>query len=81
MIPAAALALLLLAWAPSAASASEQPDAQLLLDLDLLRESDPRAQREEPVARNVRLLELLERLNPAAARRGGDAAPPPKGAC
>ena len=56
-------------------------DAQMLLDLDLLRETDPRLQREEPVARSVRLLELLERLNPAAVRRGGDARPAPKQAC
>lgn len=76
-----ALALLLVALAVPPVSATEEPDAQLLLDLDLLRESDPRAQQQEPVARNVRLLELLERLNPAAARRGGDATPPRKGAC
>ena len=75
------LTLILLAVAPPVARATEQPDAQLLLDLDLLRERDPRAQREEPVARHVRLLELLERLNPAVSRRGGDATPRPKGAC
>lgn len=79
MMRAVALALLVLALAAPVARATEQPEAQLLLDLDLLRETDPRAQREEPVARHVRLLELLERLNPAALR-GGDA-PPPKGAC
>jgi hypothetical protein len=78
-----ALALVLLALAAPTASATDRPEAQMLLDLDLLRESDPRAQREEPAARNVRLLELLERLKPASARRGsGDATPPPpKGAC
>jgi hypothetical protein len=77
-----AAALLALTLAAPAARASEQPDAALLLDLDLLRETDPRAQREEPVARHVRLLELLERLNPdAAAGRGREAAPAPKGAC
>jgi hypothetical protein len=78
-----ALALVLLALAAPTASATDRPEAQMLLDLDLLQESDPRVQREEPVARNVRLLELLERLNPASARRGsGDATPPPpKGAC
>jgi len=76
-----ALALLALALAAPAARAAEQPDAQLLLDLDLLRETDPRLQREEPVARSVRLLELLERLNPAAARRDGGAPPTPKEAC
>lgn len=79
---ALAAALILLAAAAPAPAATEQPDAQLLLDLDLLRERDPRAQREEPVARNARLLELLERLNPpAGARRGGKVAPAPKGAC
>ncbi len=57
------------------------PEAEMLLDLDLLSESDPRIQREDPVARNVRLLELLERLNPAAVRRGGDSRPAPKEAC
>jgi len=79
---AAALALLMVVVAAPAARATEQPEAQMLLDLDLLRESDPRVQREEPAARNVRLLELLERLNPpAAARRDGDSRPAPKGAC
>ena len=80
------LALALLAVAVSApgviAIEQKQPDVELLLDLDLLHESDPRAQREESVVRNVRLLELLERLSqPAAARRGGDSRPAPKGAC
>lgn len=81
-LTAVALAVLAVVASPPAARAMEQPEAQMLLDLDLLRESDPRAQREEPVARNVRLLELLERLNPpAAARRDGDSRPAPKGAC
>ena len=81
-LAAVALAVLAVALSAPATSASEQPEAQMLLDLDLLRESDPRAQREEPVARNVRLLELLERLNhPAAVRRGGDSRPAPKRAC
>lgn len=65
MMRAVALALLVLALAAPVAGATEAPEAQLLLDLDLLRETDPRLQREEPVARSVRLLELLERLNPA----------------
>jgi hypothetical protein len=77
-----ALAVLAVVASPPAARATEQPEAQMLLDLDLLRESDPRAQRDAPVARSVRLLELLERLNPpAAARRGGDSRPAPKEAC
>ena len=79
---AVAMALVILALTAPAASAMEPPEAQLLLDLDLLRESDPRVQRDAPVARHVRLLELLERLSqPAAARRGGDSRPAPKGAC
>jgi hypothetical protein len=79
---ALAAALVVLALAAPAVKAAERPEAEMLLDLDLLRESDPRAQRDEPVARDVRLLELLERLQaPAAARRGGDARPAPKEAC
>jgi hypothetical protein len=81
MMRAVALALLALALAAPVAGATEAPEAQLLLDLDLLRETDPRLQREEPVARSVRLLELLERLDPAAARPGGDTRPAPKEAC
>jgi hypothetical protein len=79
---ALAAALVLMAFAAPAATAAERPEAEMLLDLDLLRESDPRVQRGEPVARDVGLLELLERLQaPAAARRGGDARPAPKEAC
>jgi len=80
---AVATALIVLALAaPAAAKVVEAPDAEMLLDLDLLRESDPRAQRDGRVVRDVRLLELLERLQaPAAARRGGDARPAPKEAC
>ena len=74
-------ALLLLAVAAPAASAVEQPDAALLLDLDLLRERDPRLQH-DPMARNVGLLELLERLErPAAARRGAQPQRAPKEDC
>jgi hypothetical protein len=78
-----ALALALLAITLSAPDvvAMDRPDVELLLDLDLLRDTDPRAQREEPVARNVRLLELLERLAEPAARRDGDSKPAPKRAC
>ena len=79
---ALALALLAITLSAPAVVAMDRPDAELLLDLDLLRETDPRAQREDPAARNVRLLELLERLRPpAAARPGGDSTPAPKGAC
>lgn len=81
---AALLALLtvLPASAPSALAATERPEAQMLLDLDLLREADPRAHREMPVARSVRLLEFLKRLQtPAAARPDGDGRPAPREAC
>jgi hypothetical protein len=82
MMRALALAIVVVAVSAAAVTAMEQPEAQLLLDLDLLREVDPRVQRDVPVARNVPLLELLERLNPpAAARGGGDKKPVPKGAC
>ena len=77
---AVAVALAVLALTAPAVSAMEPPEAQLLLDLDLLRETDPRVQRDAPVARHVRLLELLERLNlRPAARRGAPSAP--KEAC
>ena len=59
-----------------AARAAEQPDAVLLLDLDLLRETDPRVQRDASVAGSVVFLQMLERLQPpAAARRGGEPRP------
>jgi hypothetical protein len=78
---AVTLAFAVLALTAPAARAAEQPDAALLLDLDLLRETDPRVQRDEPVAHHVRLLELLERLNPEAAARRGTESPPPGDAC
>ena len=78
---AAAVALMVLALTAPTVSAMEPPEAQLLLDLDLLRETDPRVHRDAPVARHVPLLELLERLNqrPAARRAGPPSAP--KEAC
>ena len=39
---AAAVALMVLALTAPTVSAMEPPEAQLLLDLDLLRETDPR---------------------------------------
>jgi hypothetical protein len=78
---ALAMALVVLSLTAPAVSAVEPPEAQLLLDLDLLRESDPRVQRDAPVARHVRLLELLERLNPRPAARRGGPTSPPKEAC
>jgi hypothetical protein len=80
---AAAVILVALGMAAAAtARAAEQPDAALLLDLDLLRESDPRVERDASVARSVGLLEMLERLQrPAAARRGDEPRPAPKEDC
>jgi len=79
---AAAVVVAIVVVAAPAARAAEPPDAALLLDLDLLRESDPRVQRDASVARSVDLLEMLERLQPpAAARRGGEPRPAPKEEC
>lgn len=77
-----ALLTTLMVSVPAVMEAAERPDAQMLLDLDLLREADPRAQLEVPVARSVRLLEFLKRLEaPAAARPNGNAQRAPKEAC
>ena len=78
---AMALGLIVMALMAPTAGAMDQPDAQLLLDLELLRERDPRVQRDEAVARHFDLLELLERLHEHSARRGRDAPPAPKDAC
>jgi hypothetical protein len=81
-VAAALVFVALVVVAAPAARAAEPPDAALLLDLDLLRESDPRVQRDASVARSVDLLEMLERLQPpAAARRGGEPRPAPKEEC
>jgi hypothetical protein len=64
------------------ARAVETPDSELLLDLDLLREADPRVHREGHAAPSVPLLEFLERLEPpAAARPGRGPRPPAKESC
>jgi hypothetical protein len=66
----------------SSAAARDRPDAQMLLDLDLLRETDPRAQPAPPVVEKLRLLEFLRRLeSPSARWPAPDAAPTPKRAC
>jgi hypothetical protein len=75
------LALLALLAAAGAAplAAAERPDAQMLLDLDLLRETDPRAR---PVAERLSLLEFLRRLHaPASAAPAPGTLPEPKRAC
>jgi hypothetical protein len=78
----AVLALLAAFAAPAPAATADRPDAQMLLDLDLLREIDPRAQRSYPVVDTLRLLEFLRRLpSPAAARPAPHTAPSPKRAC
>jgi hypothetical protein len=77
-----ALGLLAGVAAPGSAATPDKPDARMLLDLDLLREIDPRAQPAPPVVHNMRLLEFLRRLqSPAAATPSPGAAPSPKGAC
>ena len=77
-----ALLAALLVSVPAVAATTEVPDAEMLLDLDLLREADPRVQREAPVVRSVRLLEFLKRLEaPAAARPKGGVTPAPRDAC
>jgi hypothetical protein len=81
---AAVLALLtvLAVAAPAALAATDRPEAQMLLDLDLLREADPRAHREMRVARSVRLLEFLKRLHtPGAAGPNGHGRRGPREAC
>jgi hypothetical protein len=64
------------------AATPEKPDAQMLLDLDLLREADPRVPWISPVVGNLRLLEFLRRLQaPAAATPAPERVPAPRSAC
>lgn len=80
----AMLGLLAVFAAPASAAGDgdDRPEAQMLLDLDLLRETDPRAHSAQPVVDRMRLLEFLRRLEPpAAARPATDPAPPPRRAC
>ena len=68
--------------APAARALEGLPDAQMLLDLDLLREADPRVHRQARMAGSVRLLEFLKRLQaPGASGSDGDGRPSPKDAC
>ena len=68
--------------APGWGATPDKPEARMLLDLDLLREMDPRAQPAPPVVHNMRLLEFLRRLqSPAAATPAPGVAPAPNGAC
>lgn len=76
------LALLLVVFtalviAAPTASAAERPDARMLLDLDLLHDTDPRLQRDRSVAESRPLLEFLQRIERAALERSRRDAPPP----
>jgi hypothetical protein len=67
---------------PAAAAATDKPDAQMLLDLDLLRETDPHAQPVPAVVGHLRLFEFLRRLESASATTPrSETAPAPKPAC
>ena len=73
------LALLALLAAAAPLAAAERPHAQMLLDLDLLRETDPRAQ---PVVERLPLLDFLRRLQaPTSATPAPGTLPEPKRAC
>ena len=74
--------------APTSDAAEEVPDAQLLLDLDLLSQAEPperELMQRMSVVERLRLLEVFRVLDetPAAAARrpsGGPAGPPASGA-
>ena len=56
---------------------SNRIDAQMLLDLELLREGDPARHRDQSLAERMRMLELLRVLeSPAAATPAREPAPP-----
>jgi hypothetical protein len=74
----AGLAVLAAVAAPAAARAAEKLDAQMLLDLDLLRE-DPARYRERGAAERAQMLELLRLLEtPSAATPAGEAPGAPR---
>src|SRR5438046_2426725 len=59
------------------ACAAERVDAQMLLDLELLREGDPARHRDQSLAERMRMLELLRVLeSPAAATPARESSPP-----
>ena len=76
----AALLLGLVALAAPARAAdrpAERIDAQMLLDLELLREGDPARHRDQSLAERMRMLELLRVLeSPAAATPARESSPP-----
>jgi hypothetical protein len=61
--------LTVLVTAPPALYAAERPDAQMLLDLDLLHEADPRLERDRSVSQSRPLLEFLQRVERAGVER------------
>jgi hypothetical protein len=67
---------LVMALGVLASVAISVPDAQMLLDLDLLHDADPRTERERRIAEQRPLLELLQRLDRAAAQTPRSATPP-----
>jgi hypothetical protein len=58
-------------------------DAQMLLDLDLLRDADPARHRDQAIVERLRLLELLRAIEapvaPGAPPRERPASPAPAG--
>ena len=72
-----AVVLTVLAALTTPARAAERVDAQMLLDLELLREGDPARHRDQSLVERMRMLELLRVLeSPAAATPAREPAPP-----
>jgi hypothetical protein len=73
---AALLAVLVLVNTAGAAASDARVDAKLLLDLDLLAETDPARHRDQGPAERMRMLELLRMLeSPAAAAPARESSP------
>lgn len=70
----AGLAVLAAVAAPATVPAAEKLEAQMLLDLDLLRE-DPARYRTQGAAERAQMLELLRLLETPPAAQAGE--PPP----
>jgi hypothetical protein len=72
-----AVVLTVLAALTTPAHAAERGDAQMQLDLELLREGDPARHRDQGLAERMRMLEVLRVLeSPAAATPAREPAPP-----
>ena len=72
-----AVVLTVLAALTTPARAAERLDAQMLLDLELLREGDPARHRDQGLAERMRMLEVLRVLeSPAAAMPARESSPP-----